>query len=349
MSFGYCLGTVLFLSMSVATQAYGDEGILGSLKGFFNHLISSSAPSSKKKNPEISLLAARKAEKEKSALPNSSASNAGNNAAPGTENLAERQLVQGKAESNQNEQADTLISHIATYKISLDKNSVNDDIDDANGFMTIKIWDTGDGWVFEQNSSLIIYAASGEGEQVNTNVASWQDYAGNHYRFNSRTLRNGQIEDLIRGEAHKGAGNDPGKVIYHLPNKVEIDIPNETVFPLHHLINAVQKAMRGDLVASNAVFDGSAEIQEAVAVNTVISQPKESKLNLISETKMPADLNKVWSMTLGIYPLNSKSLEPEYEIKQDVLNHGIIKNMTLDYGTFQVVATLEKLEFFTQS
>lgn len=339
MSFGSRLCIVLFLSTNVATQACSDEGGFGSFKAFFSHIISPLAKPTKKKDPEIDPSTGLKAEKEKSALPDSFPHH--------TDKVVEKQVIQGSGENNPKEQEDILLSHIATYKISLDKNSVNDDIDDANGFMTIKIWDTGDGWVFEQNSSLIIYSASGEGEQVNTKVASWQDYAGNHYRFNSRTLANDQ-EEVIRGVAHKGAGNDPGKVIYYLPHKIEIDIPNETIFPLHHLINAVQKAMRGDLVVSNAVFDGSAEVQEAVAVNTVIGQPKESKLNLISENPMPADLNKVWPMKLGVYPLNSKNLEPEYEIKQDVLNHGIIKSMTLDYGTFQVVATLEKLEFFTQ-
>lgn len=319
-----------------------NDSFFGAVKQFFGQILSSSLyPVAQKKfnEPFNTPLPGGNAEKEKSALSELLFSKA--------KDQAEQQKMEDKTKTSPKEPADTILSHIATYKITLDKNSTNEDIDEANGFMNIKIWDTGDGWVFEQNSSLIIYSSSGEGEQVNTNIASWQDYAGNHYRFNSRTLRNGQIEDVIRGEAHKGAGTDSGKVIYHLPNEVEIDIPNETIFPLHHLFKAVQKAVHGDLAFSNPVFDGSAEVQEAVQVDTVISYPKESKLNLVSETKLPADLNKVWSMELGIYPLNST--QQEYKIKQEVLNHGIIKSMTLDYGAFQVVATLEKLEFFTPS
>ncbi|WP_198027050.1 EipB family protein [Candidatus Paracaedibacter symbiosus] len=318
--------------MSVAVQANNGEGYLSSIKKFFNQYLqvnSSPVNSSKEKIAGMTFPAQNKPKND--AIPQNS----------GDSQSKEKTVPQNPAA--------IILPHIATYKISLDKGSVNDDIDDANGFMTIKIFDTGDGWVFEQNSSLIIYSTSGEGEQVNTNVATWQDYAGNHYRFNSRTLRNGQEEDVIRGEAHKGAEKAPGKVIYHLPNYAEMDIPHETIFPLHHLINAVQKAMLGNSVVSNIVFDGSAETQEAVAVNTVITPAKESKLNIISDKPLPADLNKVWSMKLGVYPLNSKSPDPDYEIKQDVLNHGIIKNMTLDYGTFQVIATLDKIEFFTSN
>lgn len=259
--------------------------------------------------------------------------------------------LQYKLQAEEKSAQDIILPHIAKYNISLDKRQDNGDVDDVNGYMTIKIWDTGDGWVYEQNSSLVIYSASGEGEQINTNVATWQDYAGKHYRFNSRTLRNGQEENIIRGEASSGKENRPGKVTYHLPNYMEIEIPEETIFPLHHLIHTVKNAMQGNYVVSNIVFDGSAETQEAVTVNTAISPAKNSKINFISEKPLPVDLAKVWSMKLGVYSLNSKSIdpEPEYEIKQDVLGHCIVKKMTLDYGTFQVLATLDRIEFFTET
>lgn len=241
---------------------------------------------------------------------------------------------------------DLIIPHMATYKIILEKN-LGDDVDDANGWMTIKVFDTSDGWAFEQNSSLIIYSSSGEGEQVNTNVASWQDYAGNHYRFNSRTLHNGQEEEVIRGEAHKGAENNTGRVIYNLPSRMEIDIPNETIFPLHHLINALKYAKAGETVVSNVVFDGSSETQEPVDVNTVIGAAKESKLVLRNPPSTSVELKNQWSMKLGVYAHGSKNIDPDYEINQTVLDHGVIRDMTLDYGTFQVKATLEKIEFFS--
>lgn len=249
------------------------------------------------------------------------------------------------AKTAADELSDLIVPHMATYKITLEKN-LGDDIDDANGWMTIKVFDTGDGWVFEQNSSLIVYAASGEGEQVNTNVASWQDYAGNHYRFNSRTLRNGQEEEVIRGEAHKGAEGAPGKIIYSSPTYAEIDIPNETIFPLHHLIYALKAAKAGKTVISNVVFDGSSETQEPVDVNTVIGPKKESKLILKDSPSSSVDLKNQWLLTLGVYAHGSKTLEPEYELKQTILDHAVTRDMTIDYGTFQVKATLEKIEFF---
>lgn len=327
----------LLLSMTLAVQADSNKGYVDSIKNFFHTQLGMSAPA---KAPSASIESSFSAKSSPAKAPEAAFP-----AAPAETTAV--LLTPAELAATQTDQEEVIFPHIATYKITLDKSAGNNEIDDANGIMTIKIWDTDDGWVFEQNSTLFIYSASGEGEQIHTNVATWQDYAGNHYRFNSRTLRNEQEEDVIRGVAHKGAKNAPGKIIYHLPNYMEIDIPNETIFPLHHLINAIRYARRGKTVISNIVFDGSAETQEAVAVTTTISQPKEVKIKVDSAIPKGLNLSKVWSMNLGVYPLNSKSADPEYEIKQDVFDQGIINTMTLDYGNFQVVATLDKIEFFT--
>ena len=337
----------LFLSMTVAVHASNNVGYVDSIKNFFHTQLGLSSPvKSTSSSIESSFSAGSSPTK---ALDLSKMPAVASSTVPveKTVTLLTATEVTANAQKNQKAEDDVIFPHIATYKITLDKNGANNEIDDANGIMTIKIWDTGDGWVFEQNSTLFIYSASGEGEQIHTNVATWQDYAGNHYRFNSRTLRNEQEEDVIRGVAHKGAENAPGKIIYHMPNNMEIDIPNETIFPLHHLINAIRHARHGKTVISNTVFDGSAETQEAVAVTTTISQPKEIKIKVDSAIPKGLNLNKVWSMNLGVYPLNSKSADPEYEIQQDVFDQGIINTMTLDYGNFQVIATLDKIEFFT--
>lgn len=240
----------------------------------------------------------------------------------------------------------TLVPHRAKYTIAFDKQHGDEDIVDANGWLTIQIVDVGDGWTFEQNSSLIIYNSEGEGEQVNTNVVSWQDYPGNNYRFNARTLRNGHEEDNIRGEAKRG--DDRVIVTYHTGPDGEVDevtLPDNTLFPLHYLLRALKQAIKGKKVVSNMiVFDGSSETREAVEVDTVLGAVKEVEIEDAKSKKK--EILKQWSMNLAIYPINSKATEPEYEVKQNVLEAGIIKDMTLDYGSFTVKAILEEIQFF---
>lgn len=239
--------------------------------------------------------------------------------------------------------SDTIVSHKATYTISLAKN-YSDDVSDASGEMTINVYDTGDGYVFEQNSKLIIYNGDGEGEEILTNLATWQDYEGKRYRFNSKTVRNNEQEEIIKGEALKDSEAKVTRITYSEPSDSQITTPYETVFPLHHLIHALEQAKLGKSVVSDIVFDGSSETHEAVNVDTLLGAPKSSDLKI--KTNTDTSVKNQWPMRLAVYIPGSNNPEPDYEMVQNVLDDGVIKDMTLDYGTFQVKATLEKIDFY---
>ncbi|WP_010298544.1 EipB family protein [Candidatus Odyssella thessalonicensis] len=237
----------------------------------------------------------------------------------------------------------TITPHRARYVITLEKN-YGDDISDATGEMTINVYDTGDGLVFEQNSSLIIYNGDGEGERILTNLATWQNYEGTRYRFNSRTVRNGEQEEIIKGEALKDPKEMVTRVTYSRPSESEITTPYETVFPLHHLIRTLEMAKAGKSVVSDVVFDGSSETHEAVNVDTLLGAPKPSGLKIKTDKEVLT--KNQWPMRLAVYAPGSKGPEPDYEMVQKVLDCGVIQEMTLDYGAFQVKATLEKIDFY---
>lgn len=243
------------------------------------------------------------------------------------------------------EQREKIVPHKASYTITLDKSY--DDISDAAGEMSINVFDTGDGYVFEQNSTLIIYNSDGEAEQIMTNLATWQDYAGDRYRFTSRTVRNGEEEDIIKGEAVKNHSTRTAEVTYQLPTATTISIPYTTIFPLHHILNTLDAAKKGLPSISHPVFDGSNETYEAVTVDTLLGAPKPSNLKI----KVDGNINvqTKWPMRISVYPLDSPSAEPEYEMTQHILTPGIIiKDMTLDYGLFAVKAELNHVLFYDE-
>jgi hypothetical protein len=250
-----------------------------------------------------------------------------------------------KVSQNQKTQ---IISHKATYSIHLDKS--NDDISDAIGEMTINIFDTGDGYVFEQNSTLTLYNSDGvEEEQIVTNHTTWQGYGGD-YRFTCRTIRNGE-EETIKGHVVKRGDNKTAEVIYQLPTPTQVWIPYKTVFPLDHLIRSLEAAQKGEPSLTMPIFDGSNETYEAVKVDTLFGMPQPSKLKLKNETENTGEmhLNTMWPMHISVYPLESPSPDPEYEMSQNVLEGGIIRDMTLDYGAFAIKAELKHLILYKSS
>lgn len=240
-----------------------------------------------------------------------------------------------------------IVAHKAHYTITLEKN-FGDDVSDVAGEMTITTFDTGDGFVYEQNSSLLTYRPDGEkNEQIIINLATWQDYDGNTYRFQAKTLCNGEQEEIIKGEAIKDPLTKTAKVIYQLPEAHEISIPYDSIFPFHHLLNALAEAKTGKGGVENTVFDGASETYEAVYVDTLLGAPQKSLLTIkTGNPDLDTSIKTQWPMRLSVSAVGSKNSAPDYDMIQNVLDSGVIKDMTLNYVTFQIKATLDKIIFY---
>lgn len=237
-----------------------------------------------------------------------------------------------------------LLPHRATYSITLDKNYQDEDVAEAKGQMTIQLAKIGDGWAIEQKSTLHVYYRDGSAEQVITTLATYESMDGLKYSFNARTMR-GDEEETISGEAILASKGGAGIVTYQQPDESTIQLPVGTIFPTHHLIHMLTAAMKGKKVVSNIVFDGSSETHEPVQVDTVFAAAQDPKLALSNKDLLQT--KKVWPMRMAIYAVDSTGPEADYEIMQNVLDRGIIRDMTLDYGTFKVKAVLNQVEVFS--
>lgn len=237
-----------------------------------------------------------------------------------------------------------LLPHRAMYSITLDKNYQDEDVIEAKGQMMIQLAKVGDGWAIEQKSTLHIYYRDGSAEQVITNLATYESLDGLKYSFNARTAR-GEEEESISGEAILASKGGAGIVTYQQPDESTVQLPVGTIFPTQHLIYMLTSAMKGKMVVSNIVFDGSSETHEPVQVDTVFGAAQDPKLALSNKDLLHT--KKVWPMRMAIYAVDSTGPEADYEIMQNVLDRGIIRDMTLDYGTFKVKAVLNQVEVFS--
>ncbi len=260
------------------------------------------------------------------------------------ENQGSKTEGRGAATPSEQEPVVELLPHRATYSITLDKNYQDEDVAEAKGQMTIQLAKVGDGWAIEQKSTLHIYFRDGSAEQVITNLATYESLDGLKYSFNARTVR-GEEEESISGEAILASKGGAGIVTYQQPDESTIHLPVGTIFPTQHLIYMLTAAMKGKKVVSNVVFDGSSETHEPVQVDTVLGAAQDPKLVLSNKDLLHT--KKVWPMRMAIYAVDSTGPEADYEIMQNVLDRGIIRDMTLDYGTFKVKAVLNQVEVFS--
>jgi outer membrane protein OmpA-like peptidoglycan-associated protein len=72
----------------------------------------------------------------------------------------------------------------------------------ANGAMSYEWGETCGGWTVEQRFRLRLEYADQDAAEITSNLVTWESKDGTRYRFNERRLRNGDVDEEIRGEAH---------------------------------------------------------------------------------------------------------------------------------------------------
>jgi outer membrane protein OmpA-like peptidoglycan-associated protein len=92
--------------------------------------------------------------------------------------------------------------HRALYGLSLDSAKPSGGVLGANGAMTYEWGETCGGWTVEQRFRLRLEYADQDAAEISSNLVTWESKDGTRYRFNERRLRNGEVDEEIRGEAH---------------------------------------------------------------------------------------------------------------------------------------------------
>ena len=92
--------------------------------------------------------------------------------------------------------------HRALYVLSLGRAKASSGVLGADGAMTYEWGETCGGWTVEQRFRLRLEYADQDATEITTNLVTWESKDGSRYRFNERRMRNGELDQEIKGEAH---------------------------------------------------------------------------------------------------------------------------------------------------
>jgi len=91
-------------------------------------------------------------------------------------------------------------------------------------------------------------------------------------------------------------------------------------------------------------FDGSQPEESPLDVNSLIlgeARPAESG---IGAGLHPLTEHRWWPVRLAFFARSGNSIEPEIEMTQEIQENGVARRFIFDYGEFDIVATLERIE-----
>jgi hypothetical protein len=232
--------------------------------------------------------------------------------------------------------------HRALYTMTLGSAKSNSGVVGARGTMVYEWGETCDGWTIQQRYRLRMqYAENGEIE-ISSNYVTWESKDGLRYRFNERKLRNGEVDEEVRGEARLEGPGKRGVAEFTRPSSSRFDLAPGTIFPTRHTIELIEHAAAGEQFLARNVFDGSGE-ENAVEITAAIAAEQDASAGQ-GPVKSPLLQRPSWRVRLAFFPADSTSERPDYELGMRLHDNGVSAEMVLDYSDFAIKARLDEIE-----
>jgi len=250
-----------------------------------------------------------------------------------------------------------LSAHRALYEITLESVRNGSEITDLSGRMMLEWADACDGWTVNQKVRMVLSHIGGPPLNNEFSFSSFEAKAGDSFRFSMRSSADGRPYEEFIGTATRGPGaksKSSGRVEYTSPEGLEMELPDETMFPSEHLFLVVERALAGERMVARTVFSGTGpdSIHEVTAfIGTEI--PKDSKRVGVDDPDADAAMLgltglRSWPVAMAYFPYAKQDLEPEFEVSYRLLENGVAGHLLLDYGEFAMRAVLDKIEFLAR-
>jgi hypothetical protein len=236
--------------------------------------------------------------------------------------------------------AATLEPHVASYRLALARSpDLGMPFIEVRGGLVIEWRLACDGWLSRQRLAFV--GTLGEGGSLSHDVrfSSWEALDGSRLRYSYRSYGDSELQEDFRGEAHLDPSGG-GVASFAEPNEREIRLPPDTMFPTAHIEEVLAQARAGERFVSHEVFDG-AGFDSLTQITSVIGQPQRVEPMVQNH----GGSARAWRVSMAYYDLQEGSSDtPKFEAAFLLGENGVIRDVVLDYGEFQLEATLEKLE-----
>ncbi|MCJ8141496.1 cell envelope integrity EipB family protein [Ancylobacter sp. A5.8] len=237
-----------------------------------------------------------------------------------------------------------LSPHRATYTISLDAAKAAKRVNAAQGQIVYEMRGSAcAGYSVQLRQSTDLDTDGGGRLSTALSTATWEDGAGNAYRFRVSNTINGERPDEADGVAERRDGKLVVKATK--PEVETIELAKGVLLPTQHVLEVLDAAARGDAILQAPVFDGSPDARKIYETLSVIGKPltgsdgleaSAAKGDLAGRTRYP--------VVISYYEKGGSETTPDYIISFDLYDNGVSRALRLDYGDFALRGTLTSYE-----
>jgi len=239
-----------------------------------------------------------------------------------------------------------MAGHRAVYDLSLNESGDRKGLESARGRIVYEFTGSAcEGYAL--NFRQVTELSGGEIGNRLSDIRSttFEDGDGSQLTFKTDSRYNPGKSETTDGSAqHKG-----GKTIVKLkrPAPGSTEFATEVFFPTAHMRRLVEAAKAGEQTVTAKVYDGSEQAKQAYDTFAVIGRP----IDLASHTddllkKVGWDHLQRWPVTVSYFEQGAQAeqQQPLYTIGFELLENGVSRNLSLDYGDFVLTGDLKSLD-----
>lgn len=262
-------------------------------------------------------------------------------------------VFSGAAHATPQASAINLAPHRAIYDMTLREATAASNVADIRGRLVFD-FEGSDCAGYSLKSRLVTEVIDREGNLSLTDLrsSSWENAAGDHFRFENKQYVGRQLSEQVSGSAARKDKADGIHVNLKEPAKRELQLNGDALFPTQHSLAILEAAERGDRVLQADIFDGSEQGNKLYKTTTVIGNPIPPSSNAQGGTPEQAErLNqlKSWPISISYYetfenPARDDGL-PTYELSFRLFSNGVSHDLLINYGTFLMRGELTRIDF----
>lgn len=238
--------------------------------------------------------------------------------------------------------------HRAAYDITLAASKAGSGVGEVMGRMVYEI--TGNACEgFTQNMRIVTRMAASEGNEMLSDMRSttWEDGAGDRFRFELSQLRDEKGSDATTGDARRVA---PGIAVeLTRPERKELKLGADVMFPMQHTIGLLAAARGGKSIFVANLFDGSEKGEKVYATTAVIGPRRTGANAKLAKAKNAERLDQLvaWPVSISYFEKGKEAADavPDYELAFLAFENGVSRKLYIDYGEFAIKGTMTEITF----
>lgn len=243
----------------------------------------------------------------------------------------------------------TLTPHKALYDINLVATRSGAQVVNISGKMYYELKSTCDAWVTNHRFNLFYEYADSPSMNITSHFSTFEQFDGQDFSFSARRKRDQNLYEELRGRATIDEAG-VGLANFRIPDDLQFDLSQGTLFPMGHTAKLVQEANSGNEFFKVDVFDGSDD-EGPVEINAFIGKSVNPMKYIEPSKELDMSMlnNKAWKIRLAVFPtLSEEAASADYEMDMIFHENGVISDMLIDYDNFSVTQKLIALEPVTQ-